>query len=107
MRCACTWPSSCGGVSQLTVTVIPFFAESSFAAESAPVRAARNTGFVELFAIIAIVILSLGLPGAPAAGAFAAAAVLSGFFSLLVQATRANVATATRIQLGCFVISRL
>jgi hypothetical protein len=59
-----------------------FFSESSFAAASAPVRDARNTGFVELFAIIAMVILFL--PGAfdaavPAAGAALSAA---GAFSL-------------------------
>src|SRR3954462_9284269 len=33
---------------------IPCFCDSSFAAASAPVRADRNTGLVELFAIIAI-----------------------------------------------------
>ena len=36
------------------------FCESSFAAASAPVRAARNTGLFELFAIIAMVILFFG-----------------------------------------------
>jgi hypothetical protein len=54
MRCACTWPSSVGGVSHAISMGTPCFAESSFAAASAPVRAERNTGFVELFAIIAI-----------------------------------------------------
>src|ERR1700716_1370353 len=37
--------------------------ESCFAAASAPVRDARNTGLVELFAIIAIVILFFALAG--------------------------------------------
>src|SRR6185436_18914912 len=54
-----------------------FFSESSFAAASAPVRDARKTGFVELLAIIAIVILFL--PGAFDAAA-AARAALSGPF---------------------------
>src|SRR6185436_115436 len=53
-----------------------FFSESSFAAASAPVRDARKTGFVELLAIIAIVILFL--PGA--FDAAAAGAALSGPF---------------------------
>ena len=54
MRCACTWPSSLGGVSQSISTGTPVFAVRSFAAASAPVRADRKTGLVELFAIIAI-----------------------------------------------------
>ena len=41
-----------------------FFSRSSFAAASAPVRAARKTGLVELLAIMAMVILFL--PGASA-----------------------------------------
>src|SRR5262245_66117541 len=53
MRCACTWPSSVGGVSHAISTGRPCFCDSSLAAASAPVRAARNTGLVELFAIIA------------------------------------------------------
>src|SRR6266545_1928708 len=58
MRCACTWPSSCGGVSQRTSTLMWCCCESSFAAASAPVREARKTGLVELFAISAMVIPS-------------------------------------------------
>ena len=54
MRCAWTWPSSAGGVSQTISIGMPCFCDSSFAAASAPVRADRNTGLVELFAIIAI-----------------------------------------------------
>src|ERR1041384_2356845 len=54
IRSACPSPSSGGGVSQLTCTSTWYCAESSFAAASAPVRAERNTGLVELFAIIAI-----------------------------------------------------
>src|SRR5688572_30116164 len=54
MRCAWICPSSVGGVSQAISTLIPCFADISFAAASAPVRAERKTGFVELFAIIAI-----------------------------------------------------
>src|SRR5689334_9724476 len=54
IRCACTWPSSVGGVSQTISTGTLYFRVSSRAAASAPVRAERNTGFVELFAIMAI-----------------------------------------------------
>src|SRR4051794_16924053 len=54
-RCAWTCPSSSGGVSHAICTSSPVFSDASFAACSAPVRAARNTGFVELFAINAIV----------------------------------------------------
>src|SRR5690242_21040387 len=54
MRCACTCASSSGGVSQRTSILIWYFSPSSFAAASAPVRALRNTGLVELFAIIAM-----------------------------------------------------
>src|SRR5215207_627446 len=53
-RCAWTWPSSAGGVSQTISTGTLCFCDSSFAAASAPVRADRNTGLVELLAIIAI-----------------------------------------------------
>src|SRR5688572_18928964 len=64
-RCACTWPSSAGGVSHTTSIGTLCFCDSSFAAASAPVRADRNTGLVELLAIIAI--FSPGLrPGASA-----------------------------------------
>jgi len=71
-RCACTWPSSVGGVIQTTSIGMPFFADSSFAAASAPVRAERKTGFVELFAIMAIFSpLAEDGAGAVAAGAFA------------------------------------
>ena len=54
MRCAWTWPSSGGGVSQTISIGTLCFCDSSFAAASAPVRADRNTGLVELLAIIAI-----------------------------------------------------
>src|SRR5262245_18141725 len=54
MRWAWIWPSSWGGVSQTTSTGTLCFSESSLAAASAPVRAERKTGFVELLAIIAI-----------------------------------------------------
>src|SRR2546428_8402229 len=54
MRCACTWPSSCGGVSHATSTGTPCFADRSLAAASAPERAERKTGLVELFAMSAI-----------------------------------------------------
>src|SRR4029079_10092200 len=71
-----------------------FFSDSSFAAASAPVRDARNTGFVELFAIIAIVILSL--PGAFDAAAPAAGEALSGPFAFSPpQATRARAIAAS------------
>src|SRR3954465_1901961 len=54
IRCACTWPSSAGGVIHTISIEMLFFCDSSLAAASAPVRAERNTGLVELFAIIAI-----------------------------------------------------
>src|SRR5687768_15393767 len=54
MRWAWTCPSSCGGVSQAISIGILCVAESVFAAASAPVRADRKTGFVELLAIMAI-----------------------------------------------------
>src|ERR1051326_4633148 len=93
MRCAWTCPSSWGGVSQFTLTCMPYFADSSFAAESAPVRAARNTGLVELFAIIAMVILFFP----PAAAFFAAAAVVSVLaFSPPAHARRVQHATPDR-----------
>src|SRR6476619_3493175 len=78
MRCACTSPSSCGGVSQAISMFIFSFAERSFAAASAPVRAARKTGLLELLPIMAIVNF---LPAAPAA----AACVESAGFSLFEQ----------------------
>src|SRR3954469_11937440 len=74
-RCAWTCPSSSGGVSHAICTSSPVLADASFAACSAPVRAARNTGFVELFAINAIVNF---LPFAVGA---AAAVCESAFFS--------------------------
>src|SRR5688572_4601661 len=64
-RCACTWPSSAGGVSQAISIGTLCFCDSSFAAASAPVRADRNTGLVELLAIIAILMPGLR-PGASA-----------------------------------------
>ena len=54
MRWAWIWPSSWGGVSQTISMAMPCFSDSSRAAASAPVRAERNTGLVELFAISAI-----------------------------------------------------
>ncbi len=55
MRCACTAPSSLGGVSQSILTVIPCSFDSSAAAASAPCLPERKTGLVELLAIIAMV----------------------------------------------------
>src|SRR5689334_11714982 len=67
MRCAWTWASSCGGVSQSISIFMWFFAPSSLAAASAPVRAARNTGLSELFAMTAMrIVLSLCVAGAGA-----------------------------------------
>src|ERR1017187_678335 len=54
MRCACTVPSSSGGVSQSILMSIPTDLLNSVAAASAPVRADRKTGLVELLAIIAM-----------------------------------------------------
>src|SRR5262245_38541950 len=65
MRCAWIWPSSWGGVSQISSIGTPVRPDRSFAAVSAPRRADRNTGFVELFAIIAI---RIGFVPAIAAG---------------------------------------
>ena len=59
MRRACTAPSSCGGVNQMISMGAPIRFDRSFAAVSAPRRADRNTGFVELFAIIA---MRIGFP---------------------------------------------
>src|SRR4051812_12266080 len=69
IRCACTWPSSAGGVSHTISIGMPCFCESSFAAASAPVRADRNTGLVELLAIIAIFSPRLAAVLAPAGAA--------------------------------------
>src|SRR5215218_2001157 len=63
MRCACTCPSSEGGVSHTTSIGTLCLAESSLAAASAPVRADRKTGLVDDLAIMAI--LSPRLAGAP------------------------------------------
>src|SRR5262245_12658183 len=54
IRCAWIWPSSWGGVSHMISIGTPVRPERSFAAVSAPRRAERKTGFVELFAIIAM-----------------------------------------------------
>src|SRR6266542_760011 len=100
IRCACTWPSSCGGVSQATWMVMPSCRDSSLAAASAPVRAARNTGFVELFAISAMVMWSSSrarpsrrasrLP--PHAAAPTAARAASQYFArLLIRDLRSGV----------------
>ena len=53
IRWACTCPSSWGGVSQATSISRPCLADSSRAAASAPSRAARKTGLVELLAMSA------------------------------------------------------
>src|SRR5258707_10503596 len=70
MRWAWTWPSSWGGVSHATSISTPLLGPSSFAAASAPDRAARNTGLVELLAMSAILIF-LFPPAAPAAAGLA------------------------------------
>src|SRR5882724_8747478 len=54
MRWAWICPSSCGGVSQAISIGTPMLAESSLAVVSAPVRAERKIGLVELLAIIAM-----------------------------------------------------
>src|SRR6266496_3164531 len=54
MRCAWIWPSSWGGVSHMISIGTPVRPVRSLAAVSAPRRAERKTGLVELFAIIAI-----------------------------------------------------
>src|SRR5215210_3724703 len=72
-----------------------FFAESSFAAASAPVRADRNTGFVELFAIIAIF-----NPAAWDAGAFAA-----GAFCSPPQAASHRAVTESAVVITLFIMS--
>src|SRR5262245_27296263 len=64
MRWAWTCPSSDGGVSQAISIGTLCFCDSSFAAASAPVRADKNTGLVELLAIIAIFSPRAGAAGA-------------------------------------------
>ena len=64
IRCAWTCPSSVGGVIHAISTGTPCSVDSSFAAASAPVRADKNTGFVELLAITAI-FRPRGLAGPP------------------------------------------
>src|SRR3954451_20847495 len=54
MRCAWIWPSSWGGVNHMISIGTPVRPVRSFAAVSAPRRAERKTGLVELLAIIAI-----------------------------------------------------
>src|SRR5688572_6866304 len=82
-RCACTWPSSAGGVSQTISTGTLCFCDSSFAAASAPVRADRNTGLVELLAIIAI------FSPAPRPGASATVGLLPSLLQALARSARA------------------
>src|SRR6516165_11049868 len=73
MRWAWICPSSWGGVSQITSMGTPVFVDRSLAAVSAPRRAERKTGFVELLAIIAIRIgLTVGAAGFSGSGAGAA-----------------------------------
>src|SRR2546423_14046728 len=55
MAWACFWPSSWAGVRQSIAISRPSLVDSSLAAASAPVRAERKTGLVELFATRAIV----------------------------------------------------
>src|SRR5689334_7295171 len=73
MRWAWIWPSSWGGVSQITSIGTPVRSDRSLAAVSAPRRADRNTGLVELFAIIAIRIgfgpAAAAVPAEPSPGA--------------------------------------
>src|SRR5262252_10194122 len=64
MRWAWIWPSSWGGVSHMISIGTPVRSDRSFAAVSAPRRADRKTGLVELFAIIA---MRIGLAAAGAA----------------------------------------
>src|SRR5207237_4584482 len=66
-----------GGVSQAISTDAPVCCVSSLAAASAPVRAERNTGLVELLAITAIFSAPL-----VAAGAAAGCCVVSAAFLL-------------------------
>ena len=54
IRCACTCPSSCGGVSHSIRIGRRSDADSSRARFSAPMRAATNEGLLALFAIIAM-----------------------------------------------------
>src|SRR5262245_66481586 len=92
MRCAWTWPSSPGGVIQTISTGTPVFCVISLAAASAPVRAERKTGLVELLAMTAIFIAPLA-DAAPAAGAPAGCAVCDG----LLPPPHAASITATHI----------
>src|SRR6266542_2775352 len=55
MRCACMVASSFGGVIQSMRTFTLFRFDNSAAASSAPFRPERNTGLVELLAIMAMV----------------------------------------------------
>src|SRR4029078_4169316 len=70
MRWAWIWPSSWGGVSQISSIGTPVRADRSFAAVSAPRRAERKTGLVELLAIIA---MRIGFPPRAGGGGGAAA----------------------------------
>src|SRR4029079_7709654 len=77
MRCAWIWPSSWGGVSHMISIGTPVRSDRSLAAVSAPRRAERKTGLVELFAIIA---MRIGLvPGVPAAPPPVPSAAGAGF----------------------------
>ncbi len=73
MRWAWIWPSSVGGVSHTISIGCPIFPDRSRAAVSAPRRADRKIGFVELFAIIA---MRIGLPAERVASAAAPAGTL-------------------------------
>src|SRR5215510_13149321 len=82
---------------------MPSFSVSSAAARSAPVRAERKTGLVELFAIMAIVILLFDPACVAVFGA--AESVLAAPPPL--QATMVIDAMATEILRRCFVMSVL
>ena len=73
MRWAWIWPSSVGGVSHTISIGWPIFADKSRAAVSAPRRAERKIGLVELLAIIA---MRIGLPAVRVASAAAPAGTL-------------------------------
>jgi hypothetical protein len=79
-----------------------FFADRSFAAASAPVRAARKTGLFELFPIIAIV----NFFPVVAARADSPAGLSLALFEQPASATK-TAADATPVHLNLFVITSL
>src|SRR5690242_17999406 len=104
MRCACIWASSCGGVSHRISIFMRFFSPNSLAAASAPVRAARNTGFVELFAMTA---MRRVLSSCARAGAALAALDESGVASFVPHARGAAANAAVKIRYGARMGPRL